>query len=201
MSETKYILIYPFETRERAFDIANDIDGSLMWHNSTAYPRDNIPAFIVPLSEFSSRWSMPKQTMNNDIVKEGREFIDWFRGHPDLKHFIQNNYRKVKEAYEAGQNSSNEKLLDTIEELQKDNELLKKHQLRLEDWLRNEKGITKEQATKITKLESVVDAAKELMNFSECQYIYDKECGNLVDRSRSAIKLLDALSELGGGDE
>jgi hypothetical protein len=61
VSDTKYILIYPFESQERAFEVANDIDGSLMWNNGTAYPSDNIPAFIVPLSEFNSRWVAPDE--------------------------------------------------------------------------------------------------------------------------------------------
>jgi len=61
MSDTKYILIYPFESRERAFELANNIDGQLMWQNGNAYPNDNVPAFIIPLSEFGSRWTAPRQ--------------------------------------------------------------------------------------------------------------------------------------------
>ena len=68
MSDTKYILIYPFESHERAFEVANDIDGSLMWNNGTAYPSDNIPAFIIPLTEFSSRWSAPDEIV--DLQKQ-----------------------------------------------------------------------------------------------------------------------------------
>lgn len=58
MSETKYILIYPFESRERAFEVANDIDGSLMWQDGIAYPRDNVPAKIITAEQF--------QAMNNE---------------------------------------------------------------------------------------------------------------------------------------
>ena len=61
MSEAKYTLIYPFKSREHAFEVANDIDGSLMWQNGTAYPIDNRPAFIIPASEFSSRWTAPRE--------------------------------------------------------------------------------------------------------------------------------------------
>lgn len=78
MSESKYILIYPFESRERAFEVGNDIDGSLMWQNGTAYPRDNIPALIVPLSEFSGRWTAPNQAkelkQESQRLKQG--FVD-----------------------------------------------------------------------------------------------------------------------------
>lgn len=77
MSETKYILIYPFESRERAFDVANDIDGSLMWQNGTAYPRDNIPAFITPVAEFSGRWTAPNQAeQQQQTIKELASALD-----------------------------------------------------------------------------------------------------------------------------
>ena len=74
MSDTKYILIYPFESRERAFELANDIDGQLMWQNGNAYPRDNVPAFIIPLSEFSSRWTAPRQI--EQLQKDKAELIE-----------------------------------------------------------------------------------------------------------------------------
>ena len=71
MSETKYILIYPFESQEKAFETANNIDGSLMWQNGNAYPNDNVPAFIIPLSEFGSRWTAPRaiEQANKDKVE------------------------------------------------------------------------------------------------------------------------------------
>lgn len=75
MSDSRYILIYPFGTREQAFEVANNIDGSLMWSNGAAYPKDNIPAFIVPLSEFSERWVAPNEIQQ--LTDEVNRVCEW----------------------------------------------------------------------------------------------------------------------------
>lgn len=45
-------------------------------------------------------------------------------------------------------------------------------------------------------LEKVVDAAKKNMSFDAGQYIYNKECGNLVDRNPDTLALLESLYNL-----
>ena len=73
MSASKYILIYPFETRDKAFEVANDIDGSLMWQAGKAYPIDGVAAEIVPISSFTH--SKDKELEQQKAITEAAKFL------------------------------------------------------------------------------------------------------------------------------
>ncbi|MCW8988354.1 MAG: hypothetical protein OQK75_11875 [Gammaproteobacteria bacterium] len=136
-----------------------------------------------------------------DIVKEGRELL---ANSKELKKgsFVEFDNWLYKNAA---------KLLDTIEELQKENETVKKQRDGLAnfnpDWdmleatqdsLREHMAICKDQANQVTKLQGVVDAAKEVVGWK-----YDNlGCGydgcDLSDFGEDVAVLDKALAELGG---
>jgi len=59
----------------------------------------------------------------------------------------------------------------------------------------------KELEKELQKYKDVVEAAKESINFNSAEYIYDKECGNLVDRYVPLVNLMEALNQLEGESE
>lgn len=93
MIKSKYILVYPFGVMEQAFDVANSIDGSLMWQNGTAYPRDNIPAFIIPLSEFSGRWTRPNHV--KELEQENQRLLVLATKHCSIDHHDFNELKEI----------------------------------------------------------------------------------------------------------
>jgi len=79
MSESKYILIYPFKTRSEAFDVANNIYDSLMWDRGQAYPIDEIPCRIIPVEDFNKQQATideqkkeieQLEVSNNEYIRE-----------------------------------------------------------------------------------------------------------------------------------
>lgn len=65
----------------------------------------------------------------------------------------------------------------------------------------HENWYAKELKARVVELEKVVDAAKKNMSFDAGQYIYDKECGNLVDRNPDTLALLESLYNLNQPDK
>lgn len=75
--QTKYILVFPFKTRAEAFEVANDIYGSLVWGRGKAYPIDGVPAEIFPIEAWNTRYvSEEMRELAKEVMKTYHDYID-----------------------------------------------------------------------------------------------------------------------------